>query len=84
MTYEISFASSVYKDFRKIAPRETKRIMAAIRALAENPRPHGVRKMKGKPYYRLRVGTYRVIYDINDSSLVVLVIEVGHRKEIYR
>ncbi|MEW5948302.1 MAG: type II toxin-antitoxin system RelE/ParE family toxin [Thermodesulfobacteriota bacterium] len=58
--------------------------MAAIQGLSEDPRPSGVKKLTGRNAWRIRVGNYRVIYEIQDNSLVVLVVSVGHRKEIYR
>ena len=51
--------------------------------LADNPRPIGYRKLKGRKGYRIRVGNYRIIYDIFDSKLIIVVIELGHRKDIY-
>ncbi|MGA0557011.1 type II toxin-antitoxin system RelE family toxin [Larkinella sp. VNQ87] len=57
--------------------------MEAIKALADNPRPFGCKKLKGRKGYRIRVGDYRVVYEINDGILVVLIIDVGHRREIY-
>ena len=55
-----------------------------IRALSENPRPPGSKKLTGRGELRVRIGNYRVIYEINDYQLTVLVINVGHRKEVYR
>jgi mRNA interferase RelE/StbE len=55
----------------------------AIGSLEENPKPQGVRKLKNRAGYRIRIGDYRVIYEINDSILLVDVINLGHRKEIY-
>jgi mRNA interferase RelE/StbE len=65
---------------RKIIPV----IKASIIDLANNPRPYGYRKLKGEEAYRIRVGNYRVIYEINDNSIIVIVVSVGHRKEIYK
>jgi len=60
------------------------RIISALRALSENPRPHGVKKLKGcRDYWRIRVGDYRVIYTIQDNRLLVVVIRIGHRREVY-
>jgi mRNA interferase RelE/StbE len=59
-------------------------LKAAIYALANDPRPHGCKKLKGRIGYRIRVSHYRVIYTISDTALVVVVIDLGHRKEIYR
>ena len=84
-TYEISYARGVKKDFRAIDKKYHARIMAAIYELANNPRPAGIKKLVGYDgHYRLRVGDYRVIYEIHDGKLTILVVEVGHRKDIYR
>ena len=58
-------------------------ILSAIGSLSENPRPQGYRKLKGRKGYRIRVGDYRVIYEILDDILLIDVIDLGHRKEIY-
>lgn len=58
-------------------------ILEAIADLAEDPRPHGCKKLKGRDGYRIRTGNYRIIYEIFDTELVVDVIAVGHRKDIY-
>jgi mRNA interferase RelE/StbE len=58
--------------------------MACLRALESNPRPADVKKLKGRPAWRVRVGDYRMIYEIHDRELVVIVITIGHRREVYR
>jgi len=58
-------------------------ILEAIAGLEENPRPQGYKKLKGRDGYRIRVGNYRVIYDIYDKELIVDIITLGHRKDIY-
>ena len=60
------------------------RIISAIRDLTEDPRPAGVRKLTGREGWRIRVGEYRVIYEIRDESLFILVVTIGHRREIYQ
>ena len=60
------------------------RIISALYALADDPRPHGVKKLKGyRDYWRIRVGDYRIIYTIQDDRLLVVVIRIGHRREVY-
>lgn len=83
--YQIEFDLRVKKDLRSINPQELKRIKFAISQLAEVPRPSGCKKLKGKnnEYFRIRVGNYRIIYTIEDNNLVILIICVGHRKEVY-
>ena len=84
--YTIKFDSRVKKDFKSIQAQDIKRIKSAISELEKNPRPDGCTKLKGDKhdYYRIRVGKYRVIYLIEDEILLVLVVRVGHRKEIYK
>jgi len=82
--YDIYFKESVWKDARKIPKKDLRNIMAKIKSLAENPRPEGCEKLTGQDRYRLRQGTYRIFYSIQDSKLTVWVVKIGHRKEVYR
>ena len=82
--YAISYAASVKKDFKKIERAAVIRIVSAIHTLADNPRPRSAKKLEGLPYYRIRVGDYRVVYHIDDGKVVILVVGVGHRKDVYR
>lgn len=83
-SYRIDYAKSVDKDFRKLPKKIADRIAASIDKLAANPRPPGCVKLVGfDSEYRIRVGDYRIIYQINDNVLVILVLEIGHRKDIY-
>ena len=77
--YEVRFRKSVGKDLDPIPKRDVQRIVAAIAALADNPRPPQSRKLSGSEKYRLRCGVYRVLYEIQDDVLVVCVVKVGHR-----
>ena len=69
---------------RKLAKIDRHRIITAIRRLASDPRPTGSKKLSGRSAWRIRVGVYRVIYEIADDRLLVLVVAIGHRKEVYR
>ena len=89
MTYKIEFSSRAARDFKKLA--KTNRAMAikiknAIAELAEEPRPRGVETLTGKnpSLQRIRVGDFRVIYEIKENELLVWVVRLGDRKEIYR
>ena len=82
--YEIQFRKSVSKDLEPIPKRDVLRILEAIAALADNPRPPQSIKLSGAEKYRLRCGVYRVLYEIQDAILVVCVVKVGHRKDVYR
>lgn len=83
--YSITYKPSAAKALRKLDRQHQRSIIAAIDALAHDPRPDGVKKLQGgMGEYRLRVGSYRVIYDINDGELIILVLHLGYRREIYR
>lgn len=82
--YEVRFRESVRKDLDPLPKRDVRRIVAAISALGDNPRPPPSRKLSGSEKYRLRCGAYRVLYEIQDAVLVVCVVKVGHRKDVYR
>jgi mRNA interferase RelE/StbE len=83
MAYSIDFSKQALKELEKINEPYYSSIKQAIFNLSENPRPHGYRKLKGRDGYRIRVADYRVIYDIYDRTLVVDIITLGHRKDIY-
>jgi mRNA interferase RelE/StbE len=84
VAYEILFRPRVERDFKRVPPHIRDRLLLEISSLAEDPRPAGAVKLTGSDnLYRVRVGDYRVIYAIEDDFLVVLVVEVGHRREIY-
>ena len=82
--YEIRFRASVGKDLAPVPKRDVQRIVAAIAALADDPRPPQSRKLSGSEKYRIRCGVYRVLYEIQDEVLVVCVVKVAHRKDAYR
>lgn len=82
--YEIVLRRSVSKDLEPIPKRDVQRIIADIAELAINPRPPQSRKLSGSEKYRLRCGAYRVLYEIQDAVLIVCVVKVGHRREVYR
>ena len=85
MPYSISYKPSAAKALRKLHPTEQKRIVRAIEALAMTPRPPGTIQLAGgNGELRIRVGDYRVIYDIEDDVLVVLVLRIGHRGDVYK
>lgn len=85
MAYSISYSRSAAKAFRRIHPQERERLKVAIEALAVEPRPKDCKKLSGGAgEYRVRVGDYRIVYDINDGHLVVLVLRIAHRREVYR
>jgi mRNA interferase RelE/StbE len=81
--YRIVFRKSVARDLRPIPTKDLRKILAIIESLSEEPRPSGIEKLSGQDRYRLRQGNYRVIYEINDKEVVVAVVKVGHRKDVY-
>jgi mRNA interferase RelE/StbE len=83
-SYKVIFAKSVKKDFKKIHKLEVSKILNEISVLAENPRSSKSKKLKGEKLYRIRVGNYRIIYDIQDEVMLVLVVKLGRRREVYR
>ena len=86
MTYRVEILPSAHRELAVLSAKEQKRINECIARLAEIPRPSGVTVLQGKKetYYRVRVGDYRIIYQIQDKALVVLVVKIGHRREVYR
>ncbi|MDB4900716.1 MAG: plasmid stabilization system [Gemmatimonadetes bacterium] len=85
MVYEISIDPAALRQMKKLTPKVRQNVGDAISALATDPRPDGVRKLSGsKDSYRIRVGDYRVLYRITDTRLLVLVVKVGHRRDVYR
>jgi mRNA interferase RelE/StbE len=84
-TYTIEYKKSVEKELRKLPPAQLKHMVAKIRALATDPHPEGSVKLRGSSdFFRIRHADYRVIYQVQDKRLIVLVIKVGHRREVYR
>jgi mRNA interferase RelE/StbE len=85
MSYEIKFKSSAWKSFDKLPKDINRRINEAIRELSDNPRSLKAKKLMGyRDFYRIRVGDYRVVYEIQEQVLVVLIIKVDHRRDVYR
>jgi len=81
-SYRLSFKRSVTKDFRSIPQEDVRRILSRIDALALDPRPQGCQKLTGQERYRVRVGRYRIVYEIRDAVLLVIVVAVAHRKGV--
>jgi len=84
LIYTVEILRSAQKQLSKIGQQQQKRIIESVHNLAENPRPQGSKKLSGRPAWRIRIGSYRLIYEIHDEKLIVLVIAIGHRREIYR
>ena len=84
MKYQVIVPKSVQKELDRLPDDMAERILTRLAGLETNPRPVDVKKLKGRDAWRIRIGDYRVIYEIHDRILQILVITVGHRREIYR
>ncbi len=85
MRYRVEFSPHANREFKKLPKTVKEEIDSVINALAENPRPYGYRKLhRWEDKYRVRIGDYRVIYEIHDGVLLVLVVSVGDRADVYR
>lgn len=85
MTYEIALAPAAAQQLRKFGPQVRRRVQAAIELLATEPRPSAAtRLVGGAGEWRVRTGDYRIVYEIQNEQLLVLVLSVGHRREIYQ
>ncbi|UNX55838.1 type II toxin-antitoxin system RelE/ParE family toxin [Georgenia sp. TF02-10] len=85
MTYRISLAPSAARELRKLEPQARRRIQAALELLSENPRPPAATQLVGGAgEWRVRTGAYRIVYEIHDADLLVLVLRAAHRREVYR
>ena len=82
--YNLVVKRSVAKDLKAIPKKDVKRIISAIRGLASEPRPPGAKKLSGQDRYRIRQGNYRILYTIEDKKLIVCVVRVGNRRDVYR
>lgn len=81
--YELIFRPSVWKDLAPIPKPDVRRILKRIDSLADNPRPHGCKKLSGQEAYRIRQGNYRIVYVVEDYRLIVTIVRVGDRRQIY-
>jgi mRNA interferase RelE/StbE len=82
--FRLVFKKSVAKDLRDIPKKDVSRILKCFDALAEDPRAIGCEKLSGQERYRVRHGSYRIVYEIQDEAFMVVVVKVGHRRDVYR
>ncbi len=83
--YKVLVSSSVEKSLQKLPKKDVTKIITTIQTLAINPFPVNCRKLSGEEnVFRVRVGDYRIIYELNSGELIILILKVGHRKDIYR
>ena len=83
-SYKVLIKPSAVKEIESLPRKDRSRIVYRIQGLAENPRPHGCEKLSGQEKYRVRQGKYRILYQVFDDEVVVVVVKVAHRKEAYR
>ncbi|TBV83284.1 MAG: type II toxin-antitoxin system RelE/ParE family toxin [Desulfobulbaceae bacterium] len=81
-SFEVIFKQSVAKDLRQIPKKDI--VRKRIEALREKPRPPGAEKLSGQEKYRVRQGVYRILYEIRDNELIIVVVKIGHRRDVYR
>lgn len=82
--YELRLRPSVSKDLRGLPKEDVMRILARIEALCDDPRPPGSEKLSAQERYRVRQGNYRIIYGIEDDNILIEIVKVGHRRDVYR
>ena len=83
-SYSLEIKRSAAKELAQLPPKDRGRIVARIQALAEDPRPVGAEKLSGQERYRIRQGDYRILYEIEDQVLRIMVVKIGHRRDVYR
>ena len=82
--YKIEFKKSAIKELYSIPKKDLRKIISKIEMLADDPRPHGSVKLTGKEQYRIRHKNYRVLYSIEDEILIIYIVKIGHRRDIYK
>jgi len=83
-SYSLEIKRSAAKELAQLPAKDRGRVIARIQALAEDPRPVGAEKLSGQERYRVRQGDYRILYEIEDAVLRIMVVKIGHRRDIYR
>jgi len=83
-SYSIEIKRSAAKELAELPKQDRLRVIARIEQLAHDPRPSGSEKLSGRERYRVRQGDYRILYEIHDHVLLVMVVRIGHRREVYR
>lgn len=83
-SYKVHITRSAAKEIEVLPARDCRRVVTKIRGLAREPRPVGCEKLSGEEKYRLRQGDYRILHEIQDNELIVTVVKVGNRRDVYR
>jgi len=84
MSYSLQIQRHAQKELAQVPSPAYEKVLESIRALAEDPRPTGCRKLAGRDGWRIRAGSYRVVYQIEDDRKTVTILHVGHRRDVYR
>ncbi|HLF08230.1 MAG TPA: type II toxin-antitoxin system RelE/ParE family toxin [Dehalococcoidia bacterium] len=84
MSYSVNILRRAQKELAELPPEAYARVRESVRRLADEPRPPGSLKLANREAWRLRVGSYRVIFEIDDAARMVTVLHVGHRRDVYR
>jgi len=84
VSYSVFFLPRADREFAALSKSDFERVKRAIDGLADNPRPINCQKLKGRGGWRIRAGDYRVVYDIDDSVRTMMIVNIGHRREVYR
>lgn len=85
MRYTVEFTASALREFRALGRQLQRRMAPKISQLADDPLPPGIKKLRGAPdHYRLRIGDYRIIYRLDAGRVVVVIVKIGHRRDVYR
>jgi mRNA interferase RelE/StbE len=83
-SYSLEIKRSAARELAQLPPKDRGRVVARIRSLADDPRPVGAEKLSGQERYRVRQGDYRILYEIEDQVVRVVVVKLGHRQDVYR
>ena len=83
-SYKLLIKPSAVKEIHSLPAGDQKRVVARIRGLADDPRPSGTERLSGDEKYRVRQGDYRVLYSVDDAAKTVVIVKVGHRRDVYR
>jgi mRNA interferase RelE/StbE len=83
-SYSLLIKPSALKELEAVHPKDRRRIVTRIEGLSADPRPHNCEKLSGLEHYRVRQGDYRVIYNVDDEAQTVVIVKIGHRRDVYR
>ena len=83
-SYRLLIKPSAARELEAVPPKDRRRIATRIQRLAAEPRPVGAEKLSGQEKYRLRQGDYRILFSLDDADLTVVIVKIGHRREVYR